>query len=223
MQLYFGGVSGEELVNNHELTKNDLLAYTPLDSQIEKDKNIEVHYLGYYVKWDPQECFYYATENTGFQANPGRSEGTYSKYASLDDKTDGFHYYMSLIKFGIGRATSDAAHEIREGHITREEGIALVDRYDQEFPEKNFKVFLKYIDIDEDEKSVELNMNIGSDSLEKWISDTQKKVGEKKWPEDDDEGKGQEKYFDKPIIHGKIWKDATTYFKRLGYRVELGD
>ena len=80
-----------------------------------------------------------------------------------------------------------------------------------------------YIDIDEDDKSVELNMNLGSDSLEKWISDTQKKVGEKKWPEDDDEGKGQEKYFDKPIIHGKIWKDATKHFKKLGYRVELGD
>ena len=80
-----------------------------------------------------------------------------------------------------------------------------------------------YIDIDEDDKSVELNMNLGSDSLEKWISDTQKKVGEKKWPEDDDEGKGQEKYFDKPIIHGKIWKDATKHFKKLGYKVELGD
>jgi len=80
-----------------------------------------------------------------------------------------------------------------------------------------------YIDIDEDDKSVELNMNLGSDSLEKWISDTQKKVGEKKWPEDDDEGKEQEKYFDKPIIHGKIWKDATKHFKKLGYKVELGD
>ena len=80
-----------------------------------------------------------------------------------------------------------------------------------------------YIDIDEDEKSVELNMNIGSDSLEKWISDTQKKVGEKKWPEDDDEGKGQEKYFDQPIIHKKIWKDAEKHFKKLGYKVELGD
>ena len=80
-----------------------------------------------------------------------------------------------------------------------------------------------YISVDEDDKTVELNMNIGDDALEKWISDTQKKVGEKKWPEDDDEGKGQEKYFDKPIIHGKIWKDATKHFKKLGYKVELGD
>ena len=70
---------------------------------------------------------------------------------------------------------------------------------------------------------VQLSMNIGDDNLEKWISDMQQKIGEKKWPEDDYEGKYQEKYFDKPIIHGKIWKAATTHFKKLGYRVSLGD
>ncbi len=78
-----------------------------------------------------------------------------------------------------------------------------------------------YISVDDG--VVQLNMNIGDDNLEKWISDMQQKIGEKKWPEDDDEGKYQEKYFDKPIIHGKIWKDATNHFKKLGYRVELGD
>ena len=33
---------------------------------------------------------------------------------------------MAYIKFGIGRTTSDAAHEIRDGHITREEGVNLL-------------------------------------------------------------------------------------------------
>ena len=98
----------------------------------------------------PQENYYYAGENPGFEANKGRSEGTYSKYSSLDDKTDGFHYYMAFIKFGIGRATSDAAHEIRDGHITRDEAIALVNRYDGEFPQKYFADFLEYIDISQD-------------------------------------------------------------------------
>ena len=96
-----------------------------------------------YKKWVPQENYYYAVENTGFKANQGRSEGTYSKYASLDDRTDGFHYYMSYIKFGLGRATSDAAHEIRDGHLTREEGAALVKRYDGEFPDKYFDLFFR--------------------------------------------------------------------------------
>ena len=37
------------------------------------------------------------------------------------------------LKFGIGRATSDAAHEIRDKHLTREEGVKLVQKYDGEY------------------------------------------------------------------------------------------
>jgi len=114
--------------------------------------NPEMHWFSFYKKWVPQENYYYATEHCGFIANPdGRSEGTYSKYASLDDKTDGFHFYLAYIKFGIARATSDAAHEIRDGHLTREEGVALVHRYDGEFPKKYFPEFLEYLGITEDE------------------------------------------------------------------------
>ena len=59
-----------------------------------------------------------------------------------------FHYYTTLIKFGIGRATYDASQEIRNNKITRDEGISLVKKYDQEFPERYFKDFLNYIQID---------------------------------------------------------------------------
>jgi ubiquinone/menaquinone biosynthesis C-methylase UbiE len=83
----------------------------------------------------PQENYYYAAENTGFKPNTERTQGTYSKYSSIDDKTDPFHYFMTLIKFGIGRTTYDSAQEVRTGHITREEAVALVRRYDTEFPD----------------------------------------------------------------------------------------
>lgn len=111
---------------------------------------LEIHYMGHYVKWVPQENYYYCVGHTGFKANPVRSEGTYSKYASLDDKLDGFHYFLMFIKFGIGRATSDAAHEVRDGHLTREEAAALVGKYDGEFPKNHFKLFLEYTGISED-------------------------------------------------------------------------
>jgi hypothetical protein len=109
----------------------------------------EVHYLGYYLRWDPQECYYYASKNTGFKTNTERTEGSYSKYSSIDDKIDPLHYYTTFIKFGIGRATYDAAQEIRNNKITREEGVALVKRYDAEFPSKFFKDILDYMQITE--------------------------------------------------------------------------
>lgn len=113
---------------------------------------IEMHWFAYYHNWVPQENFYHAAKYTGFLANPeGRTEGTYSKYAQLDDLTDPFLYYMMFIKYGFGRATSDAAHEVRDGHITRDEAIALVNRYDDEFPARHFETFLDYVDLTEKE------------------------------------------------------------------------
>jgi hypothetical protein len=122
----------------------------PVHDDILKN-NTEIHFFGYYKYWDPQENFYYCRENVGFSPNPERSEGTYSKYASLDDCIDGYHYYLGFIKFGIGRTTSDASHEIRDGKITREEGIALVRRYDGELPQKYYQEFLDYCGITDEE------------------------------------------------------------------------
>jgi len=149
-ELYLGGVHIGEIMEKYKLTLGDLEPYLPMDPAIIKDNNIEFHYLGYYLKWTPQECYYYAVENTGFEANPERTEGTYSKYNSLDDRIDGFFYYTTFIKFGLGRATYDASQEIRNHHLTREEGVALVKRFDGEFPKKYFQEILEYIGITEE-------------------------------------------------------------------------
>jgi hypothetical protein len=149
-RIFLGGVSAEELINSHNIVYEDLFPYLPPDKERLESVGTVVHYLGFYLKWDPQECYYYAAEHTGFSANTERTEGSYSKYSSIDDRIDPFHYYTTLIKFGIGRATYDAAHEIRNRKITREEGVALVKRYDSEFPKKYFKQILEYMDIGED-------------------------------------------------------------------------
>ena len=148
--LYFGGVHIDELPE-YGITKNDLIPYMPADHEKIVSGNIESHCLPYYLNYDPQRCYYYAVENCGFEANPlGRTDGTYTKYQSLDDKIDGFHYFTWFIKTGRGRATEDAALEIRNKHITRDEGIALVKKFDGELPKTYFKEFLDYIDINEE-------------------------------------------------------------------------
>jgi len=143
--MYLGGVSVKKLIKDYGLRLSDLRSYLPADYRELEKSNIEVHYLGYYLKWTPQENYYYSVENTGFKSRPFRSQGTYSKYNSIDDKIDDLHYYTTYIKFGIGRATYDASQEIRNKHITREEGKALVKRFDGEFPDKYFDEVMNYI------------------------------------------------------------------------------
>lgn len=148
-EIIIAGKKIDELLKNSNFRIGDFKPYLPLNKKEISKLNIDYQYLGYYLKWDPQECYYYASEHTGFQANTERTQGSYSKYSGIDDRIDWFHYYTTLIKFGLGRASYDAAQEIRNKKITREEGVNLVKKYDDEFPIKYFKDFLEYIDISE--------------------------------------------------------------------------
>ena len=159
-ELYYKGSGIDELVRHgvdrglitpEEAKEDSHELYRPPDRSVLDELGAQMHWFSFYKKWVPQENYFYAVENTGFQANATRSEGTYSKYASLDDKLDGFHFYLAYMKFGIARATSDAAHEIRDGHITRNEGVALVSKFDGEFPSKRYDWFLDYLGITDEE------------------------------------------------------------------------
>lgn len=112
----------------------------------------EFHWLGYYLPWHPQGNYYAAAEHAGFEPNEERSHATYSRYASIDDKLDFLHYRLGFVKFGIGRATSDAAHEVRDGELARDEALELVRRYDDESPATcaHWAEALDYLGLDED-------------------------------------------------------------------------
>lgn len=154
--LRLGGSRISEIISETGFSAADFSPYVPLAPDEAND--IEVHYLGYYEKWDPQECFYYAMDNTGFKPNPERTEGTFSRYSSIDDKVDPFHYYTTLAKFGLGRASYDASQEIRNGKISRREGIELVRRYDGEFPAKFLNEFLEYVGVSESQFHERIDM-----------------------------------------------------------------
>jgi N-acetyl sugar amidotransferase len=144
-RIFLGGVSLDDLRKEFGVDQNDLQPYLPADPNQLSEQKAEVHYLGYYLKWHPQGCYYYAVEHGGFQASPERTPGTYSKYNSIDDRIDDFHYYTTGIKFGIGRASYDAAQEIRSGEINRDEGVALVKRFDHEYPERFADEIMRYL------------------------------------------------------------------------------
>ncbi len=149
--IFLGGTSLKDLQEKYGVDEKELQIYLPASPDQIAERKVEIHYLGYYLKWHPQSCYYYAVEHGGFQASPERTPGTYSKYNSIDDRIDDFHYYTTFIKFGIGRATYDAAQEVRSADITREEGVALIKRFDGEFPERFAEEIFRYLSISEKE------------------------------------------------------------------------
>ena len=149
-KIYLAGMKISDLVKKYKFSYQDLKIFLPISNSEIQKKNVEIHYLGYYLRWIPQEAFYYAVKNTGFSPRPFRTQGTFSKYNSIDDKIDDLHYYTTFVKFGIGRATYDASQEIRNKHLTREEAQNLVKKYDGEFPDKYFSEIMKFLEIKEE-------------------------------------------------------------------------
>ncbi len=149
--FFLGGESYSNLIESYGLSQLDLDPYLPIQKSALKEKEIQVQYLGYYIPWHPQGAYYYAVENGGFMPSPERTLGTYSKYNSIDDKIDDLHYFTTFIKFGIGRATYDASQEVRNDEINRDEAIALVKKYDGEYPDRFENEIFEYLSINEEE------------------------------------------------------------------------
>jgi N-acetyl sugar amidotransferase len=115
----------------------------PTDKEIDKGRLFATHWSNF-ENWDPIVHYKLAEKECGFKTLKHRSIGTFSNYAQLDDKLQEFHAYMMQIKFGFGRAWSDACIEIRAGRMTRKDGIKMVKKYDGEFPKEYLKDYLNY-------------------------------------------------------------------------------
>jgi N-acetyl sugar amidotransferase len=135
---------------------------------------VKAFYFGYFFRWSMYENYLYIKEKIHFRTNiKGRTDGTFTNYDSLDDKIDNLYYYMQFIKFGFGRAVRDASRLIQNGHMTREEGLDLVRKYDDEFCYEHFDDVLDYLDLTRDEfvKIVDQHRNpeIWLKKGERWV------------------------------------------------------
>lgn len=154
--LYISGISVRELITEWGLTLADLNLYMPVNidlfERVIRDGGLQVHYMGYYLRWHPQGNYYFAVNKSDgrWQCSPERTPGTYSKYNSIDDMIDDYHYWTTYIKFGLGRASYDASQEIRNGDITRDEGVALVRRFDGEWPDRFWPQVSRYLTVYKD-------------------------------------------------------------------------
>ena len=150
-EIFLGGLQINEIIKRYNFTLKDLKDYMPIQTDEFRSSGVEFHYFSYYKKWNFHDNYYYVIENSNFLPEEERIQGSYDKYASMDDKIDYLHFYTYYIKFGMGRATSATEQEIRAGVINRDEGIALVKRFDSEFPSKYFQDYLDYMQIDKTE------------------------------------------------------------------------
>lgn len=153
----FGGLLGnriQDMIGVDGITEKDLTPYLyPTDEEIER-VGVTGVFLGHYFFWDARKQLEIIKEY-GFKVKEdGNIEGTYTNYENLDEKLVGLHDYLKYVKYGFGRATDHACIDIRNGRITREEGLALVRQFDGNYPHYAVNEFIKYSGMDKSEIDV---------------------------------------------------------------------
>jgi N-acetyl sugar amidotransferase len=134
------------------LTESDLLwAQYPSDDEIDA-VGVRGIYQNFYVPWDGNVNAEIAMKEYGWTRARTPFERTYRLFSNLDDMHEnGIHDYLKFVKFGYGRATDHACKDIRLGRMTREEGIAMVRKYDHVKPRRDLERWLKYVGMSEAE------------------------------------------------------------------------
>jgi len=120
----------------------------PSDKEIES-VGVRGIYTSNYVCWNAKEQTELMIKLYDFET--AEQELTYNCYENVECfHCGGSHDYLKWLKFGYGRASDHASQDIRLGRMTREEGIAMVEKYDGKRP-CDLDIILEYLDMSEEE------------------------------------------------------------------------
>lgn len=123
----------EEYLEDNDLEEKDLFMYHYNRKSLEK-KEYKAIWIQYYLK---EWSFFHNAEfalKYGFKGHPDEFDlttiGTFVPYAQIDSDLTQVSQMLKNIKFGFGHANDHACYAIRDGRMTREEGLELVKKYD---------------------------------------------------------------------------------------------
>lgn len=132
------------------VTEKDLYFYQFPKAEEFEGKDIRAIWLQYYTKtWSQvyNADFAIARGLMGRTTEPLKDIGRYRRYSALDSDAQIPNQMIKYLKFGFGFATDEACYDIREGRLSREEAIWLVEQYDGKCGEQYIDDVCKYIDI----------------------------------------------------------------------------
>jgi len=135
-----------------KVTEKDLILYQyPTKEQIKKS-GIKVIYFSYYVKWSQSGNAELAIKH-GLKIRRDSREnlGRIHKWSCLDTDRHVVNQMLKDFKLGMGFATDEICYDIREGCLTREEGLKLLKKYDGKCADKYIQKFCDEIEITKEE------------------------------------------------------------------------
>ena len=134
-------------------SKSELVSYVyPGTEEFEKH-DLQIIYLGWFLgDWSLVNNAAYACGN-GIEMRTDGVEKTGDLYGvtALDEDFTPINQLIKYYKFGFGRVTDYVNEEIRLGRISRDQGIKLVESYDDAQDEKYIKYYCDYLAVSVDD------------------------------------------------------------------------
>ncbi len=137
------------------ITKEDLYWYQFPKKEEFENANIRAIWLNYYSKeWSFSHNVEFSLKQ-GFRGRENHDPnltGRLSEHGSIDAESHQIvNQMIKYLKFGFGYITDEVCYLIREGKMTRQEGIELVNKYDGNCGPQYLKEFCDYLEITEKE------------------------------------------------------------------------
>lgn len=129
------------------------------------EHGLQIVYLGWFLgDWSLTNNGLYSTVN-GLEVRNDKVENTgdLRGVTSLDEDWVTLNQMIKYYKFGFGRVTDYCNEEIRMGRITREQGIALVETYDDSCSDDYIAQFSEYIGIGVDQFWTQVRQSVNRD------------------------------------------------------------
>lgn len=143
----------------------DLIPYRYPSLDMFDKARIQIVYLGWFLgDWSlVNNASYSCLDGIEIREDTVGNTGDLYGVTSLDEDWVTLNQMIKYYKFGFGRVTDYANEGIRHGSMTREEGIKLVDKYDDSCSDEYIKSFCDYIEITVDEFWVQVRKNVNLD------------------------------------------------------------
>lgn len=131
----------------------ELIPYRYPSPEAFDEKGLQIVYLGWFLgDWSlMNNAMYSVSEGLRIREDTVENTGDLAGVTSLDEDWVTLNQMIKYYKFGFGRVTDYVNEEIRLGRMCRDEGISLVEKYDDACSPNYIASFSDYIGISVDQ------------------------------------------------------------------------
>jgi len=141
------GFPPEKMVDEN-ISMSELQPFLYPDPEDIKRLGVKGIFLGDYIKWNTGKQVKLIKEELGWEGC--KVEGCFEDFGCIECKYCGVHDYGAFLKKGFARSTYQASIAIKEGRMTREEGLEKIKQHEGKRP-YSLTAFLSEFNITEEE------------------------------------------------------------------------